>query len=55
MRNRIENILAFTRQLVEIPSQNGIDSEAAIAQAVLDRLQADGFSQIGRAACRERV
>ena len=44
MRNRIENILAFTRQLVEIPSQNGIDSEAAIAQAVLDRLQADGFS-----------
>ena len=44
MRDRIENILAFTQQLVEIPSQNGIDSEAAIAQAVLDRLQADGFS-----------
>lgn len=44
MNNRIDNILEFTRTLVEIPSQNGIDSESAMADAVAGQLASRGFS-----------
>ncbi len=36
-------ILDFTRQLVETPSQNGTDSEAAVANLVADKLRGFGF------------
>jgi len=36
-------IIQFTKQLVETPSQNGIDSEKEIAELVFDKLSSFGF------------
>lgn len=38
-----EEILAFTKELVETPSQNGIDSEEGVARLVFDKLQSFGL------------
>lgn len=38
-----KNIIEFTKELVAIPSQNGIDSENAIAKAVFNKLVSFGF------------
>lgn len=38
------DILKFTKQLVEIPSQNGIDSEKKMANLVFKKLSSFGFS-----------
>ncbi len=44
MKNIYLNILKFTKQLVETPSQNGIDSEKKIADLVFKKLSSFGFS-----------
>lgn len=38
-----KNIIQFTKELIAIPSQSGIDSEIAIAKAVFNKLESFGF------------
>lgn len=38
-----KNIIQFTRELIAIPSQNGIDSEITIAKTVFNKLKSFGF------------
>lgn len=44
MRKTYLDIIKFTKQLVETPSQNGIDSEKKIADLVFKKLSSFGFS-----------
>ena len=44
MKKMYLNILKFTKQLVETPSQNGIDSEKKMADLVFKKLSSFGFS-----------
>ena len=44
MKKLYPNIINFTKQLVEMPSQNGIDSEKRIADLVFKKLSQFGFS-----------
>jgi succinyl-diaminopimelate desuccinylase len=44
MKKLYSDIINFTRQLVETPSQNGIDSEKRIADLVFKKLSQFGFS-----------
>jgi len=39
----VKEILKFTWELVKIPSQNGLDSEAKIANFVFEKLRSFGF------------
>jgi len=39
-----KNIIEFTKELIAIPSQSGIDSEIAIAKAVFNKLKSFGFN-----------
>lgn len=39
-----KNIIKFTKELIAIPSQSGIDSEIAIAKAVFNKLKSFGFN-----------
>lgn len=43
MEKTYSNIINFTKQLVETPSQNGIDSEKAIAGLIFAKLKNFGF------------
>ncbi len=43
MNEIYKKIIEFTKELIAIPSQNGIDSENAIAKAVFDKLTDFGF------------
>jgi len=43
MNSISQKIIEFTKELIIIPSQNGIDSENAIAKAVFDKLVSFGF------------
>ena len=40
----VKKIINFTRELVKIPSQNGIDSEAKISKLIFKKLKGFGFS-----------
>lgn len=44
MKRIYSDIIKFTKQLVETPSQNGIDSEKKIANLVFKKLKSFGFS-----------
>lgn len=44
MKKQTKEIIDFTKELVEIPSQNGIDSEKKIAKAIKEKLISFGFS-----------
>jgi len=44
MKKTYSDIIKFTKQLVEIPSQNGIDSEKRIANLVFKKLTSFGFT-----------
>jgi len=39
-----KDIIEFAKELIAIPSQNGIDSENTIAKAVFDKLAGFGFN-----------
>ena len=43
MKNKTEDIIKFTKQLVRIPSQSETDGEKAVAKAVFDKLASFGF------------
>lgn len=43
MRNQTQEIIRFVRQLVQEPSQNGINSEQAIAKLVFHKLESFGL------------
>lgn len=43
MKRHTKEIIQFIQQLVQIPSQNSIDSEQAIARLVFSKLQSFGF------------
>ncbi|MBU0975275.1 MAG: M20 family metallopeptidase [Patescibacteria group bacterium] len=43
MNEIYKKIIEFTKKLIAIPSQNGIDSENAIAKVVFDKLASFGF------------
>ncbi len=44
MKNMVKKIIKFTRELVRIPSQNGINSEESIAKFIFNKLKNFGFS-----------
>lgn len=44
MNKNHKNIIKFTKELVAIPSQNGIDLEDAIAKTVFSKLESFGFN-----------
>ncbi len=39
-----KNLIEFTKELIAIPSQSGIDSEIAIAKAIFEKLKGFGFN-----------
>jgi len=43
MKGLSEKIISFAQELIQIPSQNGIDGEREVAQLVFSRLQELGF------------
>jgi succinyl-diaminopimelate desuccinylase len=44
MKKIVKEIINFTRQLVQIPSQSGIDSEKEVAKLIFKKLKNFGFS-----------